>query len=183
MKISFHLTPIGEIATLWKKEPHFQLCSIFLPPVHRQSWKKVHEEKNEKIELFFSQWQKPNQDEERQKREILKTLNPDLSLLTLFQKKVLLYLFQHVPKGTVITYGCLAKKLNCPSGSRAVGTVMKKNPFPLLFPCHRVIQSGGKLGYFQGKSSANSTLKGRLLKWEGIKFDPQGNISPEFILN
>ena len=57
----------------------------------------------------------------------------------------------HVPYGTTTTYGTLAAKVGRPKAARAVGTVMNRNPIPIVLPCHRVIGANGKLvGYGGG---------------------------------
>ena len=63
-----------------------------------------------------------------------------------------------------ITYGQLAKKSGRPNASRAVGSVLAKNPLPLLIPCHRIIRSDGKIGGFS--APGGTTLKKRLLELE-----------------
>lgn len=67
-----------------------------------------------------------------------------------------------VPFGQTVSYGELARHVSPPSGARAVGQTMNKNPFPLLVPCHRVIQTGGGLGGFGG----GLDWKRALLAWE-----------------
>jgi methylated-DNA-[protein]-cysteine S-methyltransferase len=66
--------------------------------------------------------------------------------------------------GQMVTYGRLAKKSGRPNASRAVGSVLAKNPLPLIIPCHRVIRSDGKLGGFSATGGVN--LKKRLLLHE-----------------
>jgi methylated-DNA-[protein]-cysteine S-methyltransferase len=83
-----------------------------------------------------------------------------------------------IPRGRVMTYGGLAASLGVPGGARAVGNVMAGNPFPLVIPCHRVIQSGGSLGGFGGGLS----MKRSLLAMEGIRFDSKGRVLSEHIL-
>ena len=55
-------------------------------------------------------------------------------------------LCREIPSGTVVSYLDLAEKAGAPRAARAVGTVMAKNPFPIVVPCHRVVGSGGGLG-------------------------------------
>ena len=70
-----------------------------------------------------------------------------------------------VPRGKITTYGELAKAVGLKNGQRAVGTMMKKNPFPVIVPCHRVVKSDGKIGeYVYGVS-----VKSKMLAEEGIK--------------
>ncbi len=66
--------------------------------------------------------------------------------------------------GQTLTYGQLAKKSGRPNASRAVGSVLAKNPLPLIIPCHRVIRSDGKMGGFSALGGIK--LKERMLELE-----------------
>jgi methylated-DNA-[protein]-cysteine S-methyltransferase len=56
-----------------------------------------------------------------------------------------------VPYGEVTTYGSLAASTGRPRAARAVGTIMNRNPIPIVLPCHRVVGSTGSLvGYGGG---------------------------------
>ena len=50
-----------------------------------------------------------------------------------------------VPYGELTTYGALAARAGRPRAARAVGTVMNRNPVPIVLPCHRVVGSSGSL--------------------------------------
>lgn len=68
-----------------------------------------------------------------------------------------------VPYGQTTTYGTLAAKVGAPRAARAVGTVMNRNPIPIVLPCHRVVGANGSLtGYGGGLD-----VKERLLRLEG----------------
>ena len=70
-----------------------------------------------------------------------------------------------VPEGKVTTYGDLAKAVGLDNGQRVIGMIMKKNPFPVIVPCHRVVKSDGKIGgYVYGER-----VKSYMLLKEGIK--------------
>ena len=70
-----------------------------------------------------------------------------------------------VPQGKVTTYSDLAKAVGLKNGQRVIGTIMKKNPFPIIVPCHRVVKSNGKIGgYVYGER-----VKSQILVREGIK--------------
>lgn len=69
-----------------------------------------------------------------------------------------------VPKGRVTTYSDLAHSIGS-RAYRAVGTVMNKNPFAPIVPCHRVVNSDGKLGGF----ASGPEKKIKILKEEGIE--------------
>jgi methylated-DNA-[protein]-cysteine S-methyltransferase len=70
-----------------------------------------------------------------------------------------------VPKGKITTYGELAKAVGLKNGQRAIGRIMNKNPFPVIIPCHRVVNSNGKIGgYAYGQD-----VKNKMLTKEGIE--------------
>ena len=79
----------------------------------------------------------------------------------------------HVPRGMVISYGELAKRVN--SSPRGVGSVMRSNPVPWAIPCHRVIHSDGRLGKLGG-SASGSVEKARILRAEGVLFNSDGTV-------
>ena len=94
------------------------------------------------------------------------TIPLDLGQLTTFQQKIL-NITRSIPFGEVRSYGDLARLINKPGASQAVGMVMKKNPIPIIIPCHRVVASDGKL---HGYSAAGGLFtKARLLELEGLK--------------
>ena len=69
-----------------------------------------------------------------------------------------------VPKGKITTYGDLAKTMGLKNGQRAIGVIMKNNPFPVIIPCHRVVKSNGEVGgYAYGEKT-----KSNMLSKEGI---------------
>ncbi len=55
-----------------------------------------------------------------------------------------------IPYGETISYGELARRLDNPNASRAVGLANGSNPIPIVIPCHRVIGSNGKLTGYGG---------------------------------
>ena len=70
-----------------------------------------------------------------------------------------------VPKGKVTTYGELAKAVGLKNGQRAISMIMKKNLFPVIVPCHRVVKSDGKIGGY----AYGERVKSKMLANEGIK--------------
>ena len=55
-----------------------------------------------------------------------------------------------IPLGEVRTYKWVAARAGSPKAARAVGQALKRNPYPLIIPCHRVVASGGKIGGYSG---------------------------------
>ena len=80
------------------------------------------------------------------------------------EEKIYCKLLQ-VPTGYVTTYGDLAKTINLKNGQRIVGQIMKKNPFPVIVPCHRVVKSDGTIGGY----AYGIERKKHMLSKEGLK--------------
>ena len=70
-----------------------------------------------------------------------------------------------VPKGKVTTYRELSNAVGLKNGQRAIGMIMKKNPFPVIVPCHRVVKSNGKIGGY----AYGEMVKFKMLTKEGMK--------------
>jgi len=66
-----------------------------------------------------------------------------------------------IPLGEVRTYSDIAKAIGRPKAVRAVGQALKKNPFPIFIPCHRVVAKRGLGGFSKGVE-----MKKRLLELE-----------------
>jgi methylated-DNA-[protein]-cysteine S-methyltransferase len=77
--------------------------------------------------------------------------------------EAVLHELARVPYGRTDTYGHLAALVGRPKAARAVGTVMNRNPIPIVLPCHRIVGANGSLvGYGGGLD-----VKRRLLQLEG----------------
>lgn len=71
--------------------------------------------------------------------------------LTRFEWKVLSAATK-IPIGETRSYQWIARTIGKPKAVRAVGQALKKNPYPVIIPCHRVIRGDGSLGGYQGKN-------------------------------
>jgi methylated-DNA-protein-cysteine methyltransferase-like protein len=81
-----------------------------------------------------------------------------------------------IPKGKVTTYGAISKLIGV--DPRVVGFALHANKDTEVIPCHRVINSKGKISSGYAFGGANEQ-KNMLLK-EGIKFDkPEGAVDLE----
>lgn len=85
---------------------------------------------------------------------------------TEFEKRVWNVL-REIPYGETRSYKWLAAQIGEPKAARAVGGALGKNPIPIIFPCHRVIESKGSLGGY----TPGTDIKRRLL---GIEFYTAG---------
>lgn len=81
---------------------------------------------------------------------------------TEFEHKVWLAL-KEIPYGETRSYKWIAEMIGSPKAVRAAGQALKKNPLPIVLPCHRVIASDGSIGGF----SCGIEIKKWLLRHEG----------------
>lgn len=81
---------------------------------------------------------------------------------TAFQKRVWAEM-RKIKPGHCKNYGEVAKHLK--SAPRAVGGACGANPIPILIPCHRIINSDGKIGHYSGGDGQKT--KAFLLRLEG----------------
>lgn len=107
-----------------------------------------------------------------------KGVSPNFSLdmehLSKYSHKVLKCIRQ-IPVGYLTSYGAVAK--TCGGSPRAVGRVMATNPFPLLIPCHRVVQADFSIGGYGGNSTP-----GKKVKLEILQREDRGYIKPKEIM-
>ena len=80
-----------------------------------------------------------------------------------FTRKVLETLMNEIKFGEKTSYKSLAKLSGNENAQRAVGSTMRRNPMPIVIPCHRVVNTDtNKAGYY----SAGIDIKNWLLKFE-----------------
>ena len=101
----------------------------------------------------------------------------DMDPIPPYHRKVLAEL-ERIPRGKVAPYGRIASRTGAPRGARAAGQGCGKNPFPIVYPCHRVVRADGSLGGFGG----GLALRKALLEMEGVRFDAKGKALPDHIL-
>ena len=70
---------------------------------------------------------------------------------------------QTIKWGETYSYRDIAKRLGKPTGSRAVGGAVSRNPIPIFIPCHRIVGANGSLTGFSG----GLQNKKKLLECEG----------------
>jgi methylated-DNA-[protein]-cysteine S-methyltransferase len=130
-------------------EHHLELLARTFGPRVLRSAKPVDRVRRELDEYF-----------EGRRREF--DIEPDVRGVTDYYRRVLSELAR-VEYGHTTTYGALAALTGNPRAARAVGTVMNRNPIPIVLPCHRVVGASGSLtGYGGGLDK-----KEHLLRLEG----------------
>ena len=60
-----------------------------------------------------------------------------------------------VPFGDVITYKEFARKWGNIKAARAAGQACRRNPLPIILPCHRIVQADGKFDNYSGGNKKN----------------------------
>lgn len=181
-------TPIKNIVIIWSKNNDFNIEEIILsnPKMNAEEIAnakypnaKIIKSKKEpkKLKNFLKELNKFfNEEKYEFSMEYL-----NLDKLTDFQREVLTAEFNTV-KGTVNTYGKLAKEINKPKAYRAVGTALSKNPFPIIVPCHRTIKSDKTIGGFGGVVEGLESKK-ILLELEGIEIQGKKVISESPVIS
>jgi O-6-methylguanine DNA methyltransferase len=87
-------------------------------------------------------------------------LSLDLAGLSPFAQAVLAATGR-IPAGQTRPYSWVAREAGSPRAVRAVGSVLARNPVPLLVPCHRVVRADGALGeYMFGAGPKDELLRG-----------------------
>ena len=89
-----------------------------------------------------------------------------------FQREVLVGLLKHSQRPVKsMDYGTLAKLSSHEGAARAAASVMAKNPWPIIFPCHRVLPKNGKsIGEYGGGQIENGIqIKAALLRIDGLE--------------
>ena len=79
-----------------------------------------------------------------------------------FNRRVL-SIVRNVPTGRVTPYGAVAALAGHPNAWRAVGTILK-NCRTICVPCHRVVNSSGRVGNY-----SDPLVKRELLRSEGVQ--------------
>lgn len=99
------------------------------------------------VQAFFKNWKIPKH-----------KIGLDLQG-TPFQVQVWKALLQ-IPSSQLLSYKDIAKKIEKPKASRAVGTAIGKNPIAYLIPCHRVIRQNGEMGGYRWNSERKVAMNG-----------------------
>lgn len=124
-------TPIGLLEILFDQD-------FFLTSIYRCFGQKESDNLNENFNRFISEFRSYFDGKLKKFSYPFK-----LTISSDFQKRVLDIVFE-IPYGEVVTYQWIAKQLN--TSPRAVGQALKRNPLPIVIPCHRVIGSDGSIG-------------------------------------
>ena len=157
MDLLFYDSPIGRLGLVGEGDKLISLALPYAPvPMMMERETPVLREAKAQLKAYFS--------------GALRQFDLPLQLEgTPFQLKVWEQL-QQLPYGQIISYGELACRVGQPGASRAVGGANRRNPIPIMIPCHRVIAANGTLGGYSGNCDGSARIKRALLKLEGHNF-------------
>ena len=110
-------------------------------------------------------------------KDVSPNFNVAMEHLSKYTQKVLKCIWQ-IPVGYLTSYGAVAK--TCGGSPRAVGRVMATNPFPLLIPCHRVVQADFSIGGYGGNSRSGKKVKLEILQREDRGYAKPKEIPTEY---
>ena len=161
-------TAVGECAILWRGD---KIVSIFLPEKSAAGLQKrcsqTSAQKNADNQLLpgiaeaIVQIQNYFAGEEFS----FKKIKLDITGVTPFKMAIYEEL-RKIEPGCLVSYSQLAERCGNKSASRAVGSAVGANPCPPVIPCHRVINTDGRLGGFS--AAGGCALKAKMLRLEGV---------------
>lgn len=132
---------------------------VFLPYEHSLDFSELQYKENDEIKGYFSDYFSGKE---------IKNIKLNIKI-TQFQKKVFDILIT-TNRGTLLTYGDIAKLIGCGS-SQAIGQALKRNPVPIIIPCHRVVGKGWDGGFAGETTGVKMEYKKYLIDIEKAQKD------------
>ncbi len=146
MFLAFYQSPIGHLVI---KATESGICSISLRTKESEETELQNDHTSQciaELQAYFSG---------KLQSFSVKT---DLEDMTDYSKQVLQEV-SDIPYGRTQSYLDIALKMGDKNAVRAVGNANRKNPIPIIIPCHRVIGSNGSLvGYVYGLDKKQALL-------------------------
>jgi methylated-DNA-protein-cysteine methyltransferase-like protein len=85
-----------------------------------------------------------------------------------------------IPRGSVSTYGAVARAAGLPGRARLAGRALRESPKEMKLPWHRVVGAGGKIVF--PPTSLHHREQARRLRAEGV-FVKAGRVSREVLVD
>jgi deoxyribonuclease V len=101
---------------------------------------------------------------------MMEFISPESEMRIPDLRRIVCQVAAQIPRGMVSTYGDIARALGDVRASRVVGMIMAANERPIVMPCHRVVYSDGRVGWYGGMGKGNDR-KVELLDSEGVMID------------
>ena len=133
-------------AFLWTYEKDGLMnLTVKVDPAWRELYRQAYPAVTAAYHMNKEHWNNITLDGTVPEEEIRKMIGESYDLVTDTASKRIYEAVKKIPKGRVATYGDIAALAGNPKMSRAVGNALHKNPDPSTIPCHRVVNSEGKL--------------------------------------
>ena len=154
-------------AFLWTYEKDgFINLNVKVSPEWRDFWREIYESVIPGWHQNKENWNTIILDGTIPTDEIKRMIAESYDLVTASPTKRIYDAVKMIPKGCVATYSQVAKMAGNERMCRAVGNALHKNPEPGIIPCHRVVDSKGRLaGEF---AFGGAGVQARLLEAEGV---------------
>ena len=85
-----------------------------------------------------------------------------------------------IPRGSVSTYGAVARAAGLPGRARMAGRALRESPKEMKLPWHRVVGAGGTIVF--PRTTVNHREQARRLREEGVVVKA-GRVSREAIVD
>ena len=154
-------------AFLWTYERDGYInLNVKVTPEWRDFWRQVYKSVIPGWHQNKEHWNTIILDDTIPDEEIKRMIAESYDIVTDSPTKRIYEAVKRIPKGKVATYGQVAKLAGNERMSRAVGNALHKNPSPEVIPCHRVVDSKGRLAGEFAFGGAGAQAK--LLEVEGV---------------
>lgn len=154
-------------AFLWTYERDGYInLNVKVTPEWRDFWRQVYKSVIPGWHQNKEHWNTIILDDTIPDEEIKRMIAESYDIVTDSPTKRIYEAVKRIPKGKVATYGQVAKLAGNERMSRAVGNALHKNPSPGVIPCHRVVDSKGRLAGEFAFGGAGAQAK--LLEAEGV---------------
>ena len=154
-------------AFLWTYERDGYInINVKVTPESRDFWRHIYESVIPGWHQNKEHWNTVILDGSIPDKDIMRMIAESYDIISDSPTKRIYEAVKRIPKGKVATYGQIAKLAGNEKMSRAVGNALHKNPEPGIIPCHRVVDSKGRLaGEF---AFGGAGVQAKLLEDEGV---------------
>lgn len=152
---------------LWTYEKDgFINLNVKVSPEWRDFWREIYESVTPGYHQNKDNWNTVILDDTIPTDEIKRMIAESYDLVTDSPTMRIYRAVKRIPKGCVATYSQIAKLAGSEKMCRAVGNALHKNPMPGIIPCHRVVDSKGRLA--TGFAFGGADIQASLLENEGV---------------
>lgn len=157
-------------AFLWTYERNGYLnINVKVKPENRDFWRSIYSSVIPGWHQNKEHWNTIILDGTIPKKDIKLMIAESYDIITDSPTKRIYEAVKKIPKGKVATYAQVAELAGNKKMARAVGNALHKNPEPGIIPCHRVVDSKGRLA--DEFAFGGAGVQASLLRKEGVFVD------------